>query len=157
MIFFLLHQVVQKIPGNLSDQTRNLITFLLGVMLYTFLWTYVNSTKSNNFVVTGIRYGFYYIFVSDCFAMGIIYKNYYNRSIRTEISSAWGTDVPVADTKINTNNSTNSYPNVNPSEIIQPKLNIDSSDIIEETTDEILNETPITILEEITTEIKEEN
>lgn len=161
MIFFVLHQIVQKILGNLSEQTRNLITFLLGVVLYTLLWTYVNTTKSDNFIVASIRYGFYYIFVSDCFAMGIIYKNYYNRSITTEVSSAWGNDVSFADTK------KNSTDYVNIEKVSTQKSKVDtlpafqnSSNehvVMKETTDEILNETPSKLLEEINIELEEEN
>ena len=81
MLFFTLHQIIHNaLPGNFSNQTRNLLTFLIGVVLYTVILSYLfnKNNVSTNFMINGIKAGISYIMLSDCIAMGIIYKNYYN-------------------------------------------------------------------------------
>ncbi len=92
MIFFALHNIMHNVvPGNFTDQTRNLVTFLLGIVLYTVLYTYLfnKNNNSTNLLINSIKAGFSYIIMSDCIAMGIIYKNYYKSSIINEVKEAW--------------------------------------------------------------------
>lgn len=88
MIFYLLHSINYNIiKGNISNQTRNLLTFLIGVVLYTILWTFLyRNREHSNLIIDSLKYGFIYIFIADCFSIAIIYKNYYKRNITTEIS-----------------------------------------------------------------------
>lgn len=127
MIFFILHQSIHNLlPFNYSNQTKNLITLLIGIFLYTIIWTYVKDPKradSHNLLLNSLKMGFTYIFMTDCLAMGIIYKNYYNKSIVKEAVDVWN----VGDAKIpydniedqTTNYSTQSAPVFN--EIIKNK------------------------------------
>lgn len=88
MIFFLLHTINYNILyDDISNQTKNLTTFLLGVILYTIVWTFLYRKKdNNNLIFDSLKYGFVYIFIADCFCMAIIYKNYYGGSITHEIT-----------------------------------------------------------------------
>lgn len=91
MIFTALHYAGNLIPGNFSNQTKNLITFLVGVILYTWLWSYLfNKKKQLNSFLNGIKYGFSYILIADCISCGIIYKNYYQTSILNSVKDTWG-------------------------------------------------------------------
>jgi hypothetical protein len=100
MLFYTLHNIIHNlIPGKFTDQTRNLITFLLGIILYTILYTYLfdKNNNSTNLIVNSFKAGFAYIIMSDCIAMGIVYKNYYKTSILNEVKEAW------SDAKVSTN------------------------------------------------------
>lgn len=127
MIFYLLHSINHNIiPGNFSNQTRNLLTFLLGVILYTVLWTYLyNHTNNNNLIITSLKWGFSYILIADCFAIAVIYKNYYKKSINNEIKQV----INLTEEKINENPEIKSeYDNTN--------IDIKELDIVEKVIDE---------------------
>lgn len=72
---------MQLLPFG-SVQTKNLFTFLIGVVSYTLIYSWFGATsKENNlFIFTLFNY-FVYIILADAFAMAIIYKNYYKTSI----------------------------------------------------------------------------
>lgn len=60
---------------------------MLGVILYTIVWTFLYRKKdNNNLIFDSLKYGFVYIFIADCFCMAIIYKNYCGGSITNEIT-----------------------------------------------------------------------
>ena len=95
MLFFTLHQMIQNLlPGNFTNQTKNLLTFLIGIVLYTIFFTYLfkKNNESKSLLINSMKGGFTYILLSDCISMGIIYKNYYNRSITSEIKEVWSGD-----------------------------------------------------------------
>jgi len=101
MIFFLLHQLLKPLLDyGLWHQTANLTVFLIGIVLWTYLWVFINDVRFhggiNNFLVTGLSQGFAYFLLSDIMAIAIIYKNYWKRSIMTEFEEIFKKD----DTKI---------------------------------------------------------
>ena len=90
MIFFLLHSILKPLLDTvISHQTANLTTFLIGTILWTYLWVYVTDyrfqPKDPNFIITGLAVGFSYFLISDIIAVCILYKNYWKRSILTEL------------------------------------------------------------------------
>ena len=90
MIFFILHNILKPFLDTvISHQTSNLLAFLLGVILWTYLWVYVTDFRFHptepNFILTGLGVGFTYFLISDIVAVCILYKNYWKRSILTEL------------------------------------------------------------------------
>lgn len=88
MFWFLLHNFLQQFtnPNITTDQTRNLTTFVLGTLIHTIVYSYLGSLQleTNPFLKT--FHGFYlYIVIADAIAIAIIYKNYYNSTILTEM------------------------------------------------------------------------
>jgi hypothetical protein len=89
MYFFLLHHVLKIFPGlsELSNLRKNVITFMVGVILYIMTYAYLQTVVLNGggiFVET-IRNFFVYILVADTISMGIIYREFYGRSIASEL------------------------------------------------------------------------
>ncbi len=85
MIWFLIHNIVQLFPSD-NNQKKNLTTFLLGVVIYTILYSWIGTLtyENNKFLFTFFNF-FFYIVLADAFSMAVIYKNYYNTTILTEI------------------------------------------------------------------------
>jgi hypothetical protein len=99
MIFFLLHHLVHALFGvRISEERKNLFTFLLGTFLWVCLWTVVQSRSIREkwgFIGDVLNYGFVYLVVTDVFAMAVIYKNYWGNTILHETNSVTD-DMPVA-------------------------------------------------------------
>jgi hypothetical protein len=96
MLWFSLHTILASIfPYLEGNQTKNLFIFLMGVMFYTFLYTWfgtINRTD-NVFIFTLFNY-FWYIILADGFSMAIIYKNYFKTSIFREVNETFGLTKP---------------------------------------------------------------
>lgn len=91
MIFFSLHHILKPLLDTfISHQTANLITFLLGIIGWTYLWVFVMDAQFQptkpNFIISGLGAGFSYFLVSDIVAVCILYKNYWKQSIITELN-----------------------------------------------------------------------
>ncbi len=86
MIWFILHNTLKQFK-IIGDQTRNLTVFLIGVTLYTFIYAYIGSKHfdKDSFIYRLFMF-FLYIILADGFAMAIIYKNFYGKTILTEMS-----------------------------------------------------------------------
>lgn len=113
MIFYLIHQIIQNlIPWNkeTKDSKKNITTFIIGSLLYVFLFSFVNSTNyqgfiESNFILFTIKHWFFWILFLDISAMAVIYKCYYNRSILDELPETWGekrkmTDASALDAQV---------------------------------------------------------
>ena len=93
MLWFILHNIIHLFPFG-ENQTKNLFTFLIGVVCYTFIYTLLGSITSkddNLFMFTLFNY-FTYILLADAFAMAIIYKNYYKTTIIGEATDVFTTN-----------------------------------------------------------------
>lgn len=84
MIFFLLHHLFQILP--ITDLRRNCLTFLIGSIIYFLLRGYLQDHNINWITRTFIDW-FWYLLAADVVAMGIIYREYYGRSIVEETFS----------------------------------------------------------------------
>lgn len=92
MLWFTLHNIMQNFEF-MSNQTKNLTTFVVGVTIYTLFYSYMGSIDfSRNLFAKGFFNFFYYIVLADAFAMGIIYKNYYKYSIFNEVRETIGAE-----------------------------------------------------------------
>lgn len=91
MLWFFIHHLVQTLFPLAEDQTRNLLTFLSGTVLYVLFYSYLGSLDfSRNFFGKSLFNFFYYIVLADGFAMAIIYKNYYKHTILNEVRETIG-------------------------------------------------------------------
>lgn len=91
MLWFIIHHIIQNF-SLMSDQTKNLLTFVLGSTLYTLFYSYLGSFDfSCNLMFKSLFNFFFYIILADGFAMAIIYKNYYKQTIFTEVRETLGT------------------------------------------------------------------
>lgn len=81
MIFFVLHHLFQILP--ISDLRRNCLTFLLGTVSYFILRGYLESHQTNWLFKTIVNW-FWYLVAADVITMGIIYREYYGRSLVQE-------------------------------------------------------------------------
>ena len=84
--FYILHHIFLMIfPDSImSDLKRHCLTLVVGSILYFLLWGYVTSI-STNWLTRAIKDWFLYLIVLDIAVMGILYRNYYGRSIINEI------------------------------------------------------------------------
>ena len=89
MLWFILHNIIHLFSFG-ENQTKNLFTFLIGVVSYTFIYTWLGSInkEDNVFIFTLFNY-FSYIILADAFAMAVIYKNYYKSSIIGEATEVF--------------------------------------------------------------------
>lgn len=84
---------------DFSNQTKNLFTFVFGTLLHTLVYSFLGSMNImiNPFWKT--FHGFYsHIIFADAIAIGIIYKNYYNNSIFSELTQIID---PIQEQKLN--------------------------------------------------------
>jgi predicted membrane protein len=91
MLWFIFHNIIKQIP-SIDTQTKNLFVFLIGVTVYTFLYSWVGSLSKNDGSFLYFFFNFFsYIILADGFSMAIIYKNYFSRSIFNEVKDTFGT------------------------------------------------------------------
>jgi hypothetical protein len=84
---------------DLTNQTKNLTTFVFGTLLHTMLYSYLGSLNLSASSFMKTMFGFYsHILFVDIVAIGIIYKNYYNESIVSEFTNLV---VPIQKQSIN--------------------------------------------------------
>jgi len=99
MIFFLLHHLVHSLFGTrVSEERKNLFTFLFGTFLWVCLFTAVqdkNVRTKMGFMGNALGVGYCYLLIADVFAMAVIYKNYWGSTILRESNSVLN-DVPLA-------------------------------------------------------------
>jgi hypothetical protein len=77
----------------MENQTRNLTTFLTGVVIYTLFYTYLGSLDFTQNVFLKSLFGFFhYIILADAFAMAVIYKNFYKTTIFNEVRETIGSN-----------------------------------------------------------------
>lgn len=92
MIWYIFHNVINALFPSISVQHRNLSTFLIGVLCYTLIYSYLGTLDkniNNLFLFTFLNY-FFYVLLSDAFAMAILYKNFFKTSIINEFREAVG-------------------------------------------------------------------
>jgi hypothetical protein len=78
---------------SMENQTRNLTTFLTGVVIYTMFYTYLGSLDFSQNVFLKSLFGFFhYIILADAFAMAVIYKNFYKTTIFNEVRETIGSN-----------------------------------------------------------------
>ncbi len=94
MLWYSIHSFLNLFEHVIQDKTRNFITFLLGVVLYTLFYTYFGTYGPEfPFISSFLKYAMY-IILADGFVMAIIYKNYYNQTILTEVGETLGAPKP---------------------------------------------------------------
>lgn len=90
MIWFLLHNFIKQFDG-IDVQTKNLTVFLIGVTIYTFVYSWLGSNSRNDRSFSYFFFNFFtYVILADAFSMAIIYKNYFNKSIFNEVKETFG-------------------------------------------------------------------
>ena len=94
MLWYSIHSFLNLFEHIIQDKTRNFTTFLLGVVLYTLFYTYFGTYGPEfPFISSFLKYAIY-IILADGFVMAIIYKNYYNQTILTEVGETLGAHKP---------------------------------------------------------------
>lgn len=94
MIWYTLHNILKTLFPNMEQQHRHLTSFLIGVILYTLFYSYVGTLgREHTFLNVFFKYSVY-ILISDAFAMAILYKNFYKRTIFKEVEETIGTSGP---------------------------------------------------------------
>ena len=94
MLWYSIHSFLNLFEHVIQDKTRNFTTFLLGVVLYTLFYTYFGTYGPEfPFISSFLKYAIY-IILADGFVMAIIYKNYYNQTILTEVGETFGAHKP---------------------------------------------------------------
>lgn len=92
MIWFIIHNFLKNFTF-IENQTKNLTTFLIGIVLYVLFYSYVGSIDFNNNIFLKRLFGFFiYILIADAFSMAIIYKNFYKQTIFTEVKETIGSN-----------------------------------------------------------------
>ena len=94
MLWFLIHNMLKNFT-SMENQTRNLTTFLTGIVLYVLFYSYIGSLDIMNNPFLKRLFGYFiYIIMADGFSMAIIYKNFYKQTIFTEVNETIGTSGP---------------------------------------------------------------
>lgn len=89
MYFYLVHHLLRIIPitKDSGDLKLNCTTLLIGTILHILTIGYLKSMKimdENNLI--GIIFNwYYYLIIADIAAVAILYKEYYGRSIISEM------------------------------------------------------------------------
>lgn len=97
MLWFFIHHLVQNLVAG-EEQTKNLITFLSGTVIYTLFYSYLGTFDfSVHLFLKGMFNFFYFVVLADAFAMAVIYKNYYKQTILTEVKETIGSKPPFAE------------------------------------------------------------
>ena len=92
MLWFTIHHIMKTFE-SMENQTRNLTTFLTGVVIYTMFYTYLGSLDFTQNVFLKSLFGFFhYIILADAFAMAVIYKNFYKTTIFNEVRETIGSN-----------------------------------------------------------------
>ena len=92
MLWFTIHHIMKTFE-TMENQTRNLTTFLTGVVIYTLFYTYLGSLDFTQNVFLKSLFGFFhYIILADAFAMAVIYKNFYKTTIFNEVRETIGSN-----------------------------------------------------------------
>lgn len=97
MFFFCTHQIVQNVipwSKETKDSRKNITTFIIGALLYTFLVSFLYNKSSSIlvnsfFLLFTLKNWILLVLAIDVTAMAVIYKCYYNRSIVDEVSEAF--------------------------------------------------------------------
>jgi len=93
MFFFIVHQILNGLPvtSEWSESKKNCLTLLVGGNLYVLFfvlleWIQKTTGETGQFWAGSAR-NFYYWFIGiDAFAMAILYKRYWGRSILNEVT-----------------------------------------------------------------------
>lgn len=92
MLWFTIHNLIHLLPFD-SNQNKNLFTFVVGVVLYTIIYSFLGSLKGDNKPFLTMFFNFFlYIILADGFAMAIIYKNFYKITIMGEVKDVFATN-----------------------------------------------------------------
>ena len=92
MLWFTIHHIMKNFE-SIENQTRNLTTFLTGVVIYTLFYTYLGTFDFTQNVFLKSLFGFFhYIILADAFAMAVIYKNFYKTTIFNEVRETIGSN-----------------------------------------------------------------
>ena len=106
MLWYSIHNFLNLFENVIQNKTRNFITFLLGVVLYTLFYSYFGTYGPEYpFLSQFLKYAMY-IILADGFVMAIIYKNFYNQTILTEVNETFLKEPPTNKVKY-TNTNTN--------------------------------------------------
>lgn len=105
MFFFAIHHFIQNIPvtKDWQESKKNIVTFLIGAISYVFLTSFLNSKQYKafidaNFLTFTLKNWLLWIIGIDVFAMAIVYKCYWGRTILSELPETWGdSTVPLSE------------------------------------------------------------
>ena len=99
MLWYSIHNFLNLFENVIQNKTRNFITFLLGVVLYTLFYSYFGTYGPEYpFLSQFLKYAMY-IILADGFVMAIIYKNFYNQTILTEVNETFLKEPPTNKVK----------------------------------------------------------
>ncbi len=90
MYFYIFHQINQVLRKDKDeDGSVNVRTLILGGIMYIITHAIISNPNSSMYLYKNYLL---YFFLLDVFAMGIIYKKYYGRSILKEMNE-YDTDI----------------------------------------------------------------
>ncbi len=90
MYFYIFHQINQVLRKDEdADGSVNVRTLILGGIMYIITHAIISNPNSSMYLYKNYLL---YFFLLDVFAMGIIYKKYYGRSILKEMNE-YDTDI----------------------------------------------------------------
>ncbi len=100
MFFYIFHHINHYVfkPEDKSDTNTNARTLILGGIAYVILHGYLNSTAMQDYM---FKKYFWWIFIIDFVAMGIIYKNYYGDLFFREVNTKDKSEEHIQMKKIN--------------------------------------------------------
>lgn len=95
--FFIIHSLLPLASDfGYHEGRRNSILLLLGMFVYVVLYVYLKDLAIRGIIddkfFDTIFVGLLVLFLSDCFVMGVTYKNYFDRSIFNEIDEVVSTN-----------------------------------------------------------------
>lgn len=100
MFFYIINHVLNSLPwtADWTESKKNCLNLILGVNLYILFFVLLEWMKKSGvggtlaFFSDRFRNFYPYVIGADCFAVAILFKKYFNRSILTELFH------PVTDT-----------------------------------------------------------
>jgi len=134
MFFYLFHNLNHGLfrSKEKSDGATNVRTLILGSIFWVLFHVWANSQNMKSYFIKDY---FWWFFLIDVFAMGIIYKLYYKRSIFNELKET-DTDIYlenehryVKSDKLNTQTSSTTDTNINTGNINMSNINASNTNI----------------------------
>lgn len=96
-IFYILHNIIPHAESSkITDGQRNARLFLIGIFIYVVLYIVLKNLELNGtiseFMYPTYKIGLIVMFVADISVMAWIYKNYFGRSVTSEVHEILNND-----------------------------------------------------------------
>ncbi len=106
MLWYIIHNILKKFT-SMENQTRNLSTFLSGIVLYILFYSYIGAIDFNsNLFLKRFFDLFFFIVIADGLAMVILYNNYYKQKNFKETNETLGSKVSATNVEPNKTSQT---------------------------------------------------